>query len=113
MVDSITDNLTLRSQRRAFVQLEISSDTSREKLEQLIKAIEAALESRRPIVENYTVFLADINKNAFFITTEYFTSTIPIADFNHLRQLINMEIVRLMSEMRIRLASKDQDNAGG
>ncbi len=113
MVDSITDNLTLRSQRRAFVQLEISSDTPREKLEHFIKTIEAALESRRPIIENYTVFLADINKNAFFVTVEYFTSTIPIADFNHLRQLINMEIVKLMADMRIRLASKDQDNIAG
>lgn len=111
MVDSITDNLTLRSQRRAFVQLEISSDTPREKLEQLIKSIEASLDNRRPVVENYTVFLADINKNAFFITVEFFTSTIPIGDFNRLRQVINMDMIRLMADSQIRLASKDQDAA--
>src|SRR6478735_6072744 len=65
MVDSIMDNLSLRTQRRAFVQLELSSSTSHEQIDQLVLSIERLFQLRRPDIENFTVFLSDINKNAF------------------------------------------------
>lgn len=111
MVDNITDNLTLRSQRRAFVQLELSADTPKEKIIQLLQSIEQLLEAKRPIIENHTVLLADINKNAFFVTVEFFTATIPVGEFNKIRQMVNLGLIEKLTEMGIQLASKDQDAA--
>jgi MscS family membrane protein len=109
MVDSLLDNLTLRSQRRAFVQLELHSSTSHEQVSQLILSIENLMQLRKSEIENYTVFLSDINKNAFVIHIEFFTATIPISDFNAMRQQINLAIIQNMEDMDIRLATRDQD----
>ena len=103
MVDTITDNLTLQTQRRAFVQLEIDGRTPHEKVNQLVLGIQEIMQHRNDKVENYTVFLADIVKNTYVITVEFFTATIPVADFNEVRQYVNLSIMQLMERMDIRL----------
>lgn len=107
MVDSIMDNLTLRTQRRAFVQLELSSDTSHEAINQLILRVQQLFQMRNNVVENYTVFLSDIVKDTYLVNVEYFTATIPVADFNALRQEINLLLIASLSDMNIKLASKE------
>lgn len=107
MVDSIMDNLSLRTQRRAFVQLELSNESSQESIDQLILRIQRLFQQRNQVVENYTVFLSDIVKDTYLVNVEFFTATIPIADFNTLRQEINLLIIGLMKEMGLKLASKD------
>ncbi len=113
MVDSITDNLSLQTQRRAFVQLELEGGTDYESVKGLIAAVEELLANTREI-ENYTVFLADIVKNAFVVHVEFFTATIPGSDFNQVRQTVNLSIIELMKKMDIRLATeKDIPKAEG
>ncbi|MBA4167949.1 MAG: mechanosensitive ion channel [Chitinophagaceae bacterium] len=107
MVDSIMDNLTLQTQRRAFVQLELNAETPHETVLEFIGAIDENILKRNDRVENYTVFLADIVKNTYVVTVEFFTSTIPANDFNEVRQKINLAIIGLMESMNIRLSSKD------
>jgi MscS family membrane protein len=107
MVDSIMDNLSLRTQRRAFVQLELNNDASHEAVDQLILRIQQLLQQRNGVVENYTVFLSDIVKDAYLVNVEFFTATIPIADFNALRQEVNLQIIGLLKELSIKLASRD------
>lgn len=108
MVDSIMDNLTLQTQRRAFVQLELQADTSPENLNQLVLGIEELMQRRRDKVENHTVFLADIVKNSYVITIEFFTATIPVSDFNELRQYINLAIAEMMENMGVKLAESQK-----
>jgi MscS family membrane protein len=107
MVDSIMDNLTLRTQRRAFVQLELHAETSHETVNQFVQRVKNIMEERKEQIENSTVFLSDINKNAFLIHIEFFTAPIPAADFNMVRQEVNLSVIELMEEMNIKLASKD------
>ncbi len=109
MVDSIMDNLSLRTQRRAFVQLELHAATSHEQVNQLVLGIENLLQLRKGEIENYTVFLADISKNAFVVHVEFFTATIPPADFNLLRQQINLAMIQILEDMDIRLAFREQE----
>ena len=75
MVDSIMDNITLQTQRRAFVQLEISSHTSPEAMRQLVLRLENLMQERRDRIENHTVFMADIVKNTYVVTIEFFHGT--------------------------------------
>ena len=109
MVDSIMDNLSLRTQRRSFVQLELHSSTNHEQIDQLVLSIERIFQLRRTDIESYTVFLSDINKNAFVIHVEFFTATIPVADFNALRQQMNLAIIQKLEDLDIKLATKDQE----
>ncbi len=108
MVDSIMDNISLQTQRRAFVQLEISARTEPDTIRQFVLRLEDLMQQRRDRIENYTVFMADIVKNAYVVTIEFFTAPIPVADFNEVRQFVNLGIVQLMDEMNVKLASKEE-----
>ena len=109
MVDSIMDNLSLRTQRRAFVQLELSAETSRETVNQFVMSIQRLLQLRNAQIESFSAFLADISKNALLVQVEFFTAPIPPADFNALRQDVNLSIIEMMEEMNIKLASKETE----
>jgi MscS family membrane protein len=102
MVDSILDNLTLRSQRRADLKLEISLGTSVAQLQELLKGIKRIVE--HPLVENKTVVLADIVTNAYIINVEYYTAPIAYNEFLELKQMINLEIIKLIEEGKLELA---------
>lgn len=109
MVDSILDNLSLRSQRRAFVQLELNAATRPDKVQELIKNIENLLEQHKAEIDQYTVLLSDINKNAFHIQVEFFTPAGTIATFNAIRQKVNIEIIQALNTLDIHLASKEME----
>jgi MscS family membrane protein len=107
MVDSILDNLSLRTQRRALVQLKLHADTPHDSVNQFVLRVKNYLTQRKDKVESYNVFLSDIQENAFIIHVEFFAAPIPIADFNELRQQVNLAMINLMGEMNIRLATKE------
>jgi MscS family membrane protein len=107
MVDSIMDNLSLRTQRKAAVQLELNGDTARGAVNDLILAIDSMLSRRKDKIESYSVFLADISKNALVVQLEFFTASIPIDNFNALRQDVNLNIIELLGEMNIQLAARE------
>jgi len=107
MVDSILDNLSLRTQRRALVQLKLHADTSFDSVNQFVLRVKNYLTQRKDKVENYHVFLSDIQENALVIHVEFFAAPIPIADFFELRQQVNLAMINLMGEMNIKLATKE------
>jgi MscS family membrane protein len=107
MVDSILDNLSLRTQRRALVQLKLHADTPHDTVNQFILRIKNYLNLRKDQVENYNVFLSDILENAFIIHVEFFAAPIPVADFYELRQQVNLSMINLMEDMNIKLATKE------
>jgi MscS family membrane protein len=109
MVDSILDNLSLRTHRRAFVALELSSASNTANLKEFIGAITELLKLQKHI-DTSSVFLADIIKGAFVVNVEYFCYTIPVAEFNELRQDINLKIIMLMDKFDLKLASKEENN---
>ncbi len=102
MVDSIMDNLTLRSQRRADLKLEISLGTSTEQLQQLLNEIKRITD--HPKIINKVIYLNDIATNAYIITAEYYTAAIPFADFAGVKQYINLEIIKAITTLKIELA---------
>jgi MscS family membrane protein len=110
MVDSILDNLSLRTQRRAFVLLELHADTPHDTVNQFVQRVKNIFNQKKDQVESNTVFLSDILKNAFIIHVEFFTAPIPVADFNDLRQQVNLTLISLMEDMNIKLATKETES---
>lgn len=107
MVDSILDNLSLRSQRKAEIRLEVSVNVATPVLQQFVDAIKLKLNHLQ--IESSTVFLSDIRTNSFLIHIDYFTAPIALADFNKLKQQKNLEILQLMEEMKIELAGASNE----
>ncbi len=106
MVDTILDNISMRTQRKAELKLEIALTATQEQLRKVIPAIKMVL--HKDIIENNAVFLSDTGRNAHIITVEYFTSMQQtITEFNALREDVNLEIIGLLSKNHISLAGAD------
>ena len=109
MVDSIMDNLSLRTQRRVLMPLELHAETPRDTVNQFIQRGRNIFLQKKDKIENFNVFLLNISKNTFVVQVEFFTAPIPQADFNDLRQDINLSIIGLMEDMNIKLAAKEPE----
>lgn len=101
MVDSIVDNLSLRTQRRADLKLELDTGTSADQIEQFVKGLHQLLDVQ--VIEKKNIYLNDIVQQGYIIQTDYYTSPIPIEDFNALKQDINLKVIRLMDSLNIQL----------
>ena len=107
MVDSIVDNQTLRTQRKAEIRLQIGLSASPDALQQFIQGVEKIL--NREVIETPTVFLNDIAGNAFLINVDYFTAPIALTEFNQIKQDINLEILKLMKQCSLDIAGASTD----
>ena len=102
MVDSVVDNLTLRTQRKGELRLELSLSTSAESLDAAIAGIKKILVKDN--VENGNAYLNDISATAFLVNVDYFTSPIPFDEFNAIKQRVNLDVLRLLAELDISIA---------
>jgi MscS family membrane protein len=108
MVDSILDNITLRTQRRVEIKLEVGLSATIDQLRKIIPAIKMLLQ--KDDIESSTVFLSDTGKNAHIITIEFFTSMQQnIAEFNALREEINFAVIELLNKNGVALAAASTD----
>lgn len=108
MVDTILDNITLRSQRRVDITLEIGLSATAKQLKTATENITAILEN--DVIESSTVYMSDTGKNAHIITILYFTSmTQTLQEFYSLRQGINLEIIDMLAKNNIELAAASAD----
>lgn len=106
MVDSILNNVTLRTQQRASLMLEVAADTPSDALLQLVKEIGRLVGAEKDVMTGYTVFLTDITKEAYQIQVIYNTPLIVWNDYTVLKERINMGIIRLMESQGVKLARR-------
>jgi MscS family membrane protein len=102
MVDSILDNLSLRTQRRGDLRLELSLETSTEKLDQVIERIKKFLDRKE--IEDANVILSEIATNAIVVVSDYYTAPVTMKEFNFVKQEINMQTLKMLEEMQVELA---------
>jgi MscS family membrane protein len=107
MVDSIVDNLTLRTQRKGELRLEIGLGTPSDQLDTFIDGINNIL--KKTAIENRSVFLNDITGRAYLVNVDFFTAPVALDDFNRLKQEVNLEILRLMEKLTIEIAGASTD----
>jgi len=107
MVDSIVDNWSMRTHRRAEIKLDLSVKTTAEKLEIIIEAIKKLLISKDELVSGPgSVFLKEVSKNGITIIVEYFTDTIPLNEFDTIKQTINLDIKKILESNEVVFAGE-------
>jgi MscS family membrane protein len=105
MVDTILDNITMRTQRKVEIRLDVNLTTTRGQIQELITAAKHIL--KKEGIEDTSVFLSDIGRNALTIAIDYFTTTLQSAnDFNMLRQQVNLELITTMEDLSVGLAGE-------
>jgi MscS family membrane protein len=107
MVDSILDNLSLRTQRRGDLKLEVGLDTSSHKLELVIAGVKRLLDRKE--IEDANVLLADITSTAMVITADYYTGPISFKDYNSVKQQVNLQAIKLLEELKVEIAGTSTD----
>ncbi|RYY41130.1 MAG: mechanosensitive ion channel [Chitinophagaceae bacterium] len=103
MVDSILDNVSLRTQLRGHLELGLHVRTTPAQAEQLLQDVRAFLKEKKP-VQSFTVALSDIRPNTIVTTIEYFTAAIENAQFVGLKQEVNFFVLRRMEDLGIEIA---------
>jgi len=108
MVDTILDNVTLRTQRRVDISLEIGLSAKPAQLKAVTAAIAELLQN--DVIESSTVYVSDTGKNAHIVTVLYFTTvTQTLAEFYTLRQNIALDIIDILTENNVELAAANTD----
>jgi MscS family membrane protein len=107
MVDSVVDNLSLRTQRRVELRLEVDLKTNTAQVNGLLEGLHKILSAQEIIQES--VLLSDISPDAFLVVCEYYTETIAINEFNDLRQTVNLQVIALLEELGIEITGADKD----
>lgn len=108
MVDSILDNVTMRSQMRGEINLNIQLSTPAAKLNELIGEIKSFL-STVPEIQTQTVLFNDIKAQAYLVFVEFFTPPLEAAKFAEIKQRINFHIVQTMDKLEIKLAAEGKE----
>ncbi len=103
MVDSVVDNLTLRTYRKAEIRMQFESSTAADTINSFVEECRIMLLDKS-FISDATVFLTDISGNSFQINIDYFTSPIPLAEFNEIKQKLNLEILGLLESKKIVIA---------
>ncbi len=107
MVDSVVDNLSLRSQRRVELRLELDLKTNAAQINGLLEGIHKILGASKILQQS--VLLTDISADAYLVICEYYTETIAINEFNELKQSVNLKVIDLMEELGIEIAGAGKD----
>jgi MscS family membrane protein len=108
MVDSILDNLSLRTHRRTLISLELHPNTSLEKVTSLLSALSSLMKQNKQI-NTHTVILADITRDSFLVQVEYFVLNGTQEAFNAIKQEINLAVLQLLDQTGIKLATKETE----
>lgn len=109
MVDGVVDNISMRTQLRAEIKMELNINTDPAKLEQLAKETRAWLVERKGEVLNSTVFLQDYSKNGVTLFTEFFTLPGNFARFAEIRQELILYIRHRVEETGLELQTGTAD----
>ena len=105
MVDSVVDNWSMRTHRRAEVKLELSPKTTTAETQQCIAAIKKLLGSRTDQFTSSSVYLTELNKNGIVLTIEYFTQPITLDQISQLKEEMALLLKKLLEENNIEMSS--------
>lgn len=102
MVDTILDNLSLRTQRRGDLKLEIDLQTPGASINEATTGIKKIMD--RPDIEEANVFFSEITGTAFILQADYYTAPMTIKEFNQFREEINFGALTVVEELNIEMA---------
>ncbi len=107
MVDSILDNISLRSQIRGEINLFIDLHTPQQKIDALLTEVRAYLATIKEI-QSFNVLFNDIRVQGFLVFVEFFTPPIPWNQFTGIRQQVNFFVLQTMEKLDIKIQVEDR-----
>lgn len=106
MVDSVVDNWSMRTYRRAEIKLELSPETTAATAQQCITEIKKLLETKTQLT-SYNVHLTEISKAGITIVAEYFTVPIALEEFISIKETVNFAVKDILEQNKITMSSSN------
>ncbi len=106
MVDSLVDNWSMRTYRRAEIKLELSPETTAATAQQCITEIKKLLETKTQLT-SYNVHLTEISKAGITIVAEYFTVPIALEEFISIKETVNFAVKDILEQNKITMSSSN------
>ncbi|MFD2918085.1 mechanosensitive ion channel family protein [Terrimonas rubra] len=107
MVDTIIDNLSMRTQRRADLRLEIGLSATAEQLDKFVSEVRRVI--TQGDIQNSSAYLTDITPSSYLVAVEYYTGPITMTDFNTLKQQINLQVLQLVQDLGMEISGGSTD----
>jgi len=107
MVDSIVDNLSLRTHRRGELKLELDLKTNAATIEKFLHEVRGIFHHR--FITDSSVLLSDISAQSYIISVEYLSVSVGIQEFNLLKQDINLQIMKLMEKSGMEIKGAERE----
>lgn len=107
MVDSILDNVSLRTQHKGELRLEIDLNTPSQKIQELLAGIKNIF--KRKEIENSSVLMSAITGHAFMVNGDYFTAHLTDKEFNAVKESVNISVLQLLETLEIEIAGANRD----
>jgi len=98
MVDTVLDNWSMRTARRAEIKLELHPQTTVAAIEEFTNYITNLLQSKNNVLESFEVCVKDISKNGVLIVAEYYTAPIPLNEYDNLKENLLLSIIKKMED---------------
>ena len=106
MVDNIVDNISMRTERKIEMDLQLSVNTSAEKLSGFVQFLRDEI-AKEPSVLNQIVFVSDSGKQFHVIHVECFVSMYgSLLSFQMLREKLNLVAINYANQFQIHFAEK-------
>lgn len=105
MVDSIVDNLGLRTHKRGELRVQIDAKTRAEQVQQLVDDMHKIFETA--VIVDYNIQISEITQNAFVITIDFVSSVLEHKAFTQLKDKISLSIIQLIQDQGLNLAGQE------
>jgi MscS family membrane protein len=106
MVDSIVDNLSLRTHRRAEFRLVLDNRNTVVQVRALIAEIKNILDEKRIVDSN--VFLADIAAEGYAINVDYLSEELDFKSFNLMKEELSLKVIDMIEKMDLQMAGSER-----
>ena len=107
MVDSILDNVSLRTQHKGELRLEIDLNTPSQKIQELLAGIKNIFKKKE--IESSSVLMNAITGHAFMVNGDYFTAHLTDKEFNAVKESVNISVLQLLETLEIEIAGANRD----
>jgi MscS family membrane protein len=107
MVDTVLDNWSMRTARRAEIKIDLHPHTPAAAIQQLCNFIKNLMTERDPLITQGNVVVKDINRTGILLQAEYFTASIDLAEFDALKQDLLLLIKQQVEAAQVELMVGD------
>jgi MscS family membrane protein len=104
MVDSVVDNLSMRTHRRGEIKVTVDASTNSIQLEKLIGEVREMLKTHG--LMDFNVQFSEIVNDGFVVHFDYLTTVTEWKEFLIQKDKINLAMMRLLEGLEIELAGK-------